>query len=88
MSHKGRRDHAPNEMRGSQIDHLAHYSEANESPTSQFNNGGSTGRSKCGRTRVGSEGDAKKVYKMEIGKQTGEEEREATKEKGTRFVFI
>ena len=70
----------------SQVDCNQHCREANESLTSQFNNGGSTGRSKCGRTQVGSEEDAKKLYKMEMEKQIGEEEREATKEKGTRFA--
>ena len=70
MSQKDRHGYVPNEMRGSRADYIAHHSEDNESPTSQFNNGGSTGRFKCGRTRVGSEEDANDVYKMEIEKQT------------------
>ena len=73
-------------VRDSLVDYQAHYSEANESPTRQFNNGGSTGRSEYDRTQVGSEKDAKVTRKMEIRKKTKEEEGEEPKEQGTRFA--
>ena len=63
-----------------------HCSEANESPTSQFNNGGSTGHFEGDRNQVGSKGEASKMDKMEIKQEKGKEDREATKEKGTRFA--
>ena len=73
-------------VRDSLVDYQAHYSEANESPTSQFNNGGSTGRSEYDRTQVGSEKDAKVTRKMEIRKKTKGEEGEEPKEQGTRVA--
>ena len=73
-------------VRDSRVDYQAHYSEANESPTSQFNNGGSTGRSEYDRTQVGSEKDAKVTRKMEIRKRTKGEEGEEPKEQGTRVA--
>ena len=73
-------------VRDSLVDYQAHYSEANKSPTRQFNNGGSTGRSEYDRTQVGSEKDAKVTRKMEIRKKTKEEEGEEPKEQGTRVA--
>ena len=62
----------------SQPDYHEHCSEAVESPTSQFNNGGSTGRSECDRIQVGSEGNTKVMVKMEIEKIEGMEDEDAT----------
>ena len=61
-------------------------SEAERGHTSQSNNGGSTGHSECDRNQVGSKGDASRVQKMEFRKEEGKGDREATKEKGTRFA--
>jgi len=57
-------------VRDSLVGYQAHYSEANKSPTDQFNNGGSTGRSEYDRTQVGSEKDARVKWKMEIKQET------------------
>ena len=73
-------------VRDSLVGYQAHYSEANKSPTDQFNNGGSTGRSEYDRTQVGSKKDAKVTRKMEVRKKTKGEEGEEPKEQGTRFA--
>jgi hypothetical protein len=86
MSDTGLRGAPRGKVRGSQVDYQAHYSETKESPTSQFNNGGSTGRSECDRTQVGSEEDAKVNVKMEMRQLIGGEEGEEPKEQGTRFA--
>ena len=61
-------------------------SEAERGHTSQSNNGGSTGHSECDRNQVGSKGEASGIQKMEIKQEEGKGDREATKEKGTRFA--
>ena len=86
MSDTGSRGAPRGKVRDSRVDYQAHYSEANESPTSQFNNGGSTSRSEYDRTQVGSEKDAKVKRKMEIRKRTKGEEGEEPKEQGTRVA--
>ena len=63
-----------------------HCSEADKSPTSQSNNGGSTGHSEGDRNQVGSKGEVSDMDKMEGRQEKGKEDREATKEKGTRFA--
>jgi hypothetical protein len=61
-------------------------SEAYESPTSQFNNGGSTGHFEGDRNQVGSEGNSSVIAKMEFCQMEGEGDRETTKEKGKWFA--
>ena len=61
-------------------------SEAERGPTSQSNNGGSTGHSECDRNQVGSEKDARIYWKMEINQGTKGEGGEEPKEQGTRFA--
>ena len=53
-----------------------------ETPFSQFDNGGSTGHLQCDRNQVGSKKDAGAGDNMETIKQVQVEDREATKEQG------
>ena len=74
-------------MRDSPIDCQAHCSEAKESPTSQFNNGGSTGRAEVrDRIQVGSKGNTSAKSKMEVDQMEGTKDDETTMGKDRWFA--
>ena len=76
----------PGDEGGSGRDYLAHHKGADEIPLSQFNSGGSTGHVEYDRSKVGSDEEAGAGGNMEIEEQVQVEDREATKEQGTRVA--